>query len=125
MELFTRPDIEKYVCTRIGGSRALQELRALDSTSVQNLESHIIKRAEGVFLWVVLVTEKVIATAWDNNDFVEICKIFETLPVGLEELYDSIRSRLAPALREKASRMYQLLFQWNATLDRTFGLLEF
>jgi len=125
MELLTRADIEKYVCTRIGGNRALQELRAIDSTSVQNLEFQIINRAEGVFLWVVLVTEKIIATACNNNDLIEIWKIFETLPVGLEDLYDSMRSRLEPSLREKASRMYQLLFQWNAILDRPFGLLEF
>ncbi|KAK4249242.1 P-loop-containing protein [Corynascus novoguineensis] len=102
MELLTRPDIEKY-----------------------NLKSQIIERADGVFLWVVLVTEKLIATTRENNDLCEIWKVFADLPPGLEELYGSIRRRLDKAQRERASRMYQLFFLWNKTLDCPLGIVEF
>jgi hypothetical protein len=125
MEFLTKPDIEKYVYTRIGSSLAFQELRALYSTSIQKLESQIIERAEGVFLWVVLVTEKLLATAREYNDLHEIWKVFEDLPTGLEELYSSIRRRLDQAHRERASRMYQLLFRWNSIVNCPFGIVEF
>ncbi|KAK3291573.1 uncharacterized protein B0H64DRAFT_295148, partial [Chaetomium fimeti] len=125
MELLTKPDIEKYVHTRIGSTPAFQELRALQSASVENLESQIIEKAEGVFLWVVLVVEKVIATARENNDLHEISRVFNSLPPGLEELYDSMRRRLGPAHRSRAATMYQLVFRWNEIASRPFGALEF
>jgi hypothetical protein len=125
MELLTKPDIEKYVRTRLGSSPAFQELRLPYSDSVEDLESQIIEKADGVFLWVVLVVEKVTATARENNDLREIWRVFNDLPPGLEELYDSMRKRLDPAHREKAARMYQLLFRWNEIASCPFGALEF
>ena len=125
MELFTKPDIVKYVCTRIGDSPAFQELRKPFSASVEKLESQIIDKADGVFLWVVLVVEKLVATARENNDLTEIWNIFNSLPPGLEELYAAMRRRLDPAHRERASMMYQLLFRWNEVLDRSFEACEF
>ncbi|KAK4151838.1 hypothetical protein C8A00DRAFT_45022 [Chaetomidium leptoderma] len=125
MELLTKPDIEKYVRTRMGSSPAFQELRKLYSASVDKLEFQIIGKADGVFLWVVLVVEKVIATARENNDLREIWTVFDSLPPGLEELYTSMRGRLDPTHREGAARMYQLLFRWNEILDRAFDAIEF
>ncbi|KAK4449831.1 hypothetical protein QBC34DRAFT_350397 [Podospora aff. communis PSN243] len=125
MEQFTKPDIEKYVRRRIGESPAFRELRALHSGDVDNLESQIIERAEGVFLWVVLVTEQIISTACQNNDLYEIWNIFNSLPPGLEELYDSMLRRLSSAQKEVASKMYQLLFRWNDAFNQRFGILEF
>ena len=113
MELLTRPDIERYVRTRMRGCRALQELRAIDRESVEDLERQIIEKAEGIFLWVVLVVEKIVTVAQDNNDLRTIWAEFEALPPGLEELYSSMRRRLDSAHLEAASRMYQLLFRWT------------
>jgi len=125
MELFTKPDIEKYVRTQIGNSRAFQELRVLDSNSVEELESRIIQKANGVFLWVVLVVKKLVVTAQDNPDLHNIREVFETLPPGLEELYNSMRRRLSKDLLNGASRMYQILFQWNETLHYFISTLDF
>jgi hypothetical protein len=125
MELLTKPDIERYVRTRIGNCRAFQELRTLDARSVEKLEFQIIYKADGVFLWVVLVVEKLVNTAQDNNDLHNIWKVFDTLPPGLEDLYGSMRQRLSPDLLEGGSRMYQLLFRWNETLDFSISALDF
>lgn len=83
MELFTTPDIEKYVRTRIAGSPAFQDRRRIDPSGVDKIESTIIDKANGVFLWVVLVVEQSITTARDNNDLRETCNLNEKLPVGL------------------------------------------
>ncbi|KAK4184405.1 hypothetical protein QBC35DRAFT_534999 [Podospora australis] len=96
MEPFTKPDIEEYV----------------------RAQSQIIEKAEGVFLWVVLVVEKLIATAQENNDLRVIWEVFDTLPPGLERLYESMREHLHPAHRKSASIMYQLLFRWKKSFPR-------
>ena len=113
MEAFTRPDIEKYVSTHLASSSAFQELRMFDVGNVQDLERQVIDKAEGIFLWVVLVTEKLVIVARDGNDLYEIRKVLESLPPGLEELYGEMRRRLPLDKREDASRMHQLVFQWN------------
>ena len=59
----------------------------------------------------MLVTEQMILTARKNNDLYEIWKIFNTLPQGLEDLYDSMLRRLSVAQQEVASKMYQLPFR--------------
>ncbi|KAF4452083.1 P-loop containing nucleoside triphosphate hydrolase [Fusarium austroafricanum] len=125
MELLTRPDIEKYVHGRMGTSSAIQELRVLEPDSIEKLESGIIEKADGVFLWVVLVVEKLITTAQDNNDLHVIWKEFMALQPGLEELYVSIRRRMDKSLLEGASKMYQLLFCWNEVLDYSISATDF
>jgi hypothetical protein len=125
MELLTKADIETYVRERIGSSPTFQELRRPFAPDVGELESQIIDKADGVFLWVVLVAESLINTARENNDLHEIWRVFHSLPPGLEELYSSMRERLDATHRERASAMYQLLFRWNELVDRPFGVLEF
>ncbi len=125
MELFTKPDIVKYVSTRIKESPAFQELRKPFPASVEKLEAQIIDKADGVFLWVVLVVEKILVTAQENNDLTEIWNVFDSLPPGLEELYTSMRRRLDPTHRSRASTMYQLLFRWNEVFDRSFEASTF
>ena len=125
MEIFTKPDIEKYVRTRISESHSFQELRTLYSANVKKLATEIIRRADSVFLWVVLVVGKIITTARDNNDLSEIWRILNSLPDGLGELYGSMRGRLDPAHRKTASVMYQLLFQWKESHTIPFRSTDF
>ncbi|KLU87046.1 hypothetical protein MAPG_06052 [Magnaporthiopsis poae ATCC 64411] len=94
MELLTKPDIQEYVQRRISSSRGFQELRRIEEQSVKDLESQIVEKAEGIFLWVVLVAESLLVTAQDDNNLRTIWKVFEAPPPGLEELYSSMRNRL-------------------------------
>ncbi|KAL8369788.1 hypothetical protein RB595_000226 [Gaeumannomyces hyphopodioides] len=125
MELFTKPDIKKYVQKRMAVSRAFQELRCIDASSVKNLESQIVEKAEGIFLWVVLVVERLLVTARDDNNLRTIWKAFQALPRGLDELYSSMRSRLDLARLEQASKMYQILFQWKAKRHDEMPAIDF
>lgn len=117
MEQHTRPDIEKYVRERMADSEGLRELRKLKvrNRSVADLESQLIEKADGVFLWVVLVVEQLLIKARDDPDLDKIWELFEGLPPDLGELYASMRSRLSPSHLETASRMYQLVFRWKET----------
>ncbi|KLU84999.1 hypothetical protein MAPG_04033 [Magnaporthiopsis poae ATCC 64411] len=124
MEQHTRPDIEKYVRERMAGSDGLRELRKLEvrNRSVADLESQLIEKADGVFLWVVLVVEQLLIAARDDPDLDKVWELFEGLPPDLGDLYASMRRRLSPSLLETASRMYQLVFRWKDTTDATFNV---
>ncbi|EJT76163.1 hypothetical protein GGTG_06085 [Gaeumannomyces tritici R3-111a-1] len=123
MEQHTRPDIEKYVHEQMAGSDGLQELRQVKvrNKSVVDLESQLVEKADGVFLWVVLVVEQILVAARDNPEMDKIWELFEALPPDLEELYASMRRRSSKSLLETASRMYQLVFRWKDTVDDPFS----
>ncbi|KAF5562297.1 P-loop containing protein [Fusarium phyllophilum] len=103
MELLTRPDIK----------------------NIEKLEFEIIEKADGVFLWVVLVVEKLITIARDNNDLHAIWKEFASLPPGLEDLYASMRRRMDKSLLEGASKMYQLLLSWKQVRTHSISAPDF
>jgi hypothetical protein len=125
MELLTRPDIKKYVDGRMKTSSAFQELRILQPHSIEKLEFEIIEKADGVFLWVVLVVEKLITIVRDNNDLHTIWKEFAALPPGLEDLYASMRRRMDKSLLEGASKMYELLLSWKQVRKYSIGAPDF
>ncbi|KAL8404198.1 hypothetical protein RB594_009164 [Gaeumannomyces avenae] len=127
MEQHTRHDIEKYVHERMAGSDGLQELRQVKvrNKSVADLESQLVEKADGVFLWVVLVVEQILVAARDNPEMDKIWELFEALPPDLEELYASMRRRSSKSLLETASRMYQLVFRWKDTLGYPFNVDTF
>ncbi|KLU82378.1 hypothetical protein MAPG_01450 [Magnaporthiopsis poae ATCC 64411] len=116
MEHLTKPDIEHYVHKRIKECRAFEEIRAVDTHNIDDLELQIVDKAKGVFLWVVLVVERLVITAQDNNNIRVIWEVFESLPPELTELYEAMRRRLREPLRREASIMYQILFRWKKVL---------
>ncbi|KAF5573226.1 hypothetical protein FPANT_12526 [Fusarium pseudoanthophilum] len=125
MELLTRPDIEKYIHGRIKTSPAFQELRIVEPARIEKLEFEIIEKAEGVFLWVILVVEKLITVARDNNDLQAIWKEFAALQPGLEDLYASMRRRMDKSLLEGASKMYQILISWKKVQNHSMSAPDF
>ncbi|XHG06305.1 hypothetical protein AWENTII_009510 [Aspergillus wentii] len=115
MEELTKPDIDVYIQQHLGSNLAIQELRQLEPDSINDLMAEIRDKAEGVFLWVVLVVEQLLETARDCPSLLAIWKVFNALPRGLEELYDTILRTIEPSKREMASRLYQLVMEWKRT----------
>ena len=60
MQELTVKDIRLYIDGRVETSVALKELRGLYPHRIRDLLTGIEERAEGVFLWVVLVVEQLL-----------------------------------------------------------------
>lgn len=124
MEDLTKPDIDLYIEGRLGSNLAIQELWDLEPDSMGMLMKEIRDRAEGVFLWVVLVVEQLLTTARDSPRLPVIWEVFNALPRGLEELYEAIQQSIGSSKRETASRLYQLVMErkrmWNSQMQATF-----
>ncbi|XP_044717199.1 NACHT domain-containing protein [Hirsutella rhossiliensis] len=113
MENLTANDIETYINSRFNESRALRNLSKIVSGDVQYLKTEMRQRANGVFLWVVLVMERLIKTAQGTPLFGEIWEVFNQLPRDLNELYERIMSTVDAAKKKTASRLYQLVMEWK------------
>jgi hypothetical protein len=82
-------DIKQFV------SASIEELdRVQEETDV--LTSSITGRAEGVFLWAVLVTGSVCAENWAETDLFELHRVIDETPAEVEEVFQQMLARVKP-----------------------------
>ncbi|KAK3683436.1 hypothetical protein B0T22DRAFT_519367, partial [Podospora appendiculata] len=124
MEDLTKPDIDIYIQGSLGSNLAIQQLQRLEPASIAELLEAIRSRAQGVFLWVVLVVEQLRITVRDNPRLPEVWKVFDSLPSDLEQLYEAIESKLDAQQQQEASKLYQLVMvwkrMWSSQVEATF-----
>jgi len=60
-----------------------------------------------------LVVEQLLIAVQDDPRLEAVWRAFNSLPAGLEELYDAIQSSLDRGQRQAASKLYQLVFEWK------------
>jgi hypothetical protein len=124
MQRLTAPDIDLYVETRLGDSQAIKELRALEPDGVADLAADLKAKAQGVFLWVVLVVEQLLIASVDRPQLSGIQEALNEMPDDLNQLYAMIQKRIGPAKARVASKLYQLVMEWkrvwNGQMESTF-----
>ncbi|KAJ6151624.1 hypothetical protein N7470_007221 [Penicillium chermesinum] len=76
-------DLRKYVETKLKGGR---------SNVVQDIRNLICKRADGVFLWVMLVVRS-LNEAFDRGNISALKKRLDEIPDGLDNLFTDILTR--------------------------------
>ncbi|OAQ59914.1 P-loop containing nucleoside triphosphate hydrolase [Pochonia chlamydosporia 170] len=113
MDVLTRRDIDIYVEKRLETSQAFLELQKLHSENIRALLAEIRAKANGVFLWVVLVVEQLLLIARDDPRLETIRKVLNALPPDLERLYNQIQTSLTPEQKSTASKIYQLVMGWK------------
>ncbi|KAK6526652.1 hypothetical protein TWF694_005233 [Orbilia ellipsospora] len=71
-----------------------------------SIELAICRRAEGIFMWVVLVVE-LINRVYDEGDIIAVRKKLEEIPSGLDEIFLTLLVKDNPRKQETV-----LMFQW-------------
>ncbi len=97
----TRADMEEYVRGNLKHVGTQDERRLLASS--------ITTRAEGVFLWVVLVVRNIRKQSDDGAKFSWLSAEIQSLPTELNELFQRILDTLGPRHRQLASHTISLL----------------
>ncbi|CAI6099445.1 unnamed protein product [Clonostachys chloroleuca] len=93
MQQLTQPDIDEYVNRRLLPNQAIQDARMIDQEAIETLISNLKTRAQGVFLWVVLVVEQLLITAQEDPHISVILCVFDSLPQDLNNLYNAIQEQ--------------------------------
>lgn len=97
----TKPDMEEYVKANLQHIGTEEQRRQLASS--------ITKKAEGVFLWVVLVVQRIRRQADDEARFSRLLGEIESLPTELNELFQRILDGLGTTDRRLTSCTVSLL----------------
>jgi hypothetical protein len=113
MQQLTQPDIDHYIDVRLGSSEAIQEMRGVDQRAVEKLICDLKSKAQGVFLWVILVVEQLLLTCLDTPHISAVRTVFDSLPEDITKLYDAIQQQTSPEKQKEASKLYQLVMEWK------------
>ena len=82
---------------------------ATAEVNLRHLMAKIVRRAEGVFLWVVVAVRNLREGLQNLVDLDELERDIERLPAGIENLYIQILSRIKPMYRRDAARFLQIV----------------
>lgn len=115
MQQLTQPDIDEYVNRRLLSNQAIQDARMIDQEAIETLICNLKTRAQGVFLWVVLVVEQLLITAQEDPHISVILCVFDSLPQDLNNLYNAIQKQIGPERQRRASKLYKLVMEWKRT----------
>jgi predicted nucleic acid-binding Zn-ribbon protein len=100
-------DIEKYVA---------EQLASFDDCST-DLVQEVTVRVEGIFLWAVLVCQSLVAGYEAGDDGETMLKRLSIVPSGLEDLFDSMFSKIDPLHRQNICLYFALLRRTELSTD--------
>ncbi|KAK8077108.1 hypothetical protein PG996_003278 [Apiospora saccharicola] len=112
-----RPDITRYV----------ESTLKYDGNGKGYLQRLLVDKSNGIFLWTHLVLRNVNRALELSQDFDEARRYIDTMPVGLEDLYESMWERMSRDERQVYSKKIALYFRLliTATKQAAFVTLGF
>ncbi|KAE9379537.1 hypothetical protein N431DRAFT_327470 [Stipitochalara longipes BDJ] len=110
----TYDDIRLYVRDQLQENSKMKRLAESHHLQAAELSHNIVKKANGVFLWVKLVVWSLLAGLRNQDDFAELQKRLDLLPSDLDFLYRHMLQRIDPLYISQACRIFQI---FNAFSD--------
>lgn len=109
IELLTRNDITVYVEDKLLGNAISKQWYAAEPTHAREVIAEVVRKAEGVFLWVRLVVRDLLEGTEQGDDIHEMTRILSDTPSDLEALFDDIPSRIEDRNKDSAYRVFQFV----------------
>lgn len=109
LEDLTSQDIRQYAMDRLGENARFKQLTLEEPVKAPEFVEEIVRKADGVFLWAVLVVKSLIADLDNRDDIPDLQRRLGLLPKKLGDLYAYILHKIGPSHQRKASEYFQLL----------------
>ena len=121
----TENDIEFYASGRIQ-SELTQDKGTHNDVQLDELSADIVKKAEGVFIWVRLVVDELVERIVDGDTIPQLLGVLLTIPTELEDLYRRILSRIKPEYRRESYIIFQVMLSCvtSITLNELMAVLD-
>jgi hypothetical protein len=120
----TRGDMESYVRRQLQENQHFQRLEGSESACEEIVEM-ISKQAQGVWLWVFLVTRDLIHAVNRNEGLGMLRKITAHFPPDLQSYFERIINGIKPTFREEMAQIFLIAVDELQPLPLfAFSLLE-
>lgn len=121
---FTNGDMRKYVRQRLDENSKFRDLKASDP-ACEEIETSISTRAQGVWLWVFLVSRDLMHAVNRNEGLAMLQKIVRQFPSDLKTYFERIVHGIKPEYREEMARIFLITIDQVQPLPLfAFSLLE-
>ena len=120
----TRQDIEIYVTDKLVNNPVMTRLGKDSRSNAEKIVQRIADRAEGVFLWVVLVVRSLLNGLCEGDGLHELEQRLEVLPGELGELYRHMLQNLDPIYQREAAKMFLVVLRGRMLADGGVSLLQ-
>jgi len=109
MDLLTADDMQTFVAEGIRDCRAFDELRRIYPLETDRLLNNMTCKANGVFVWLKVVTQALVESATEGAGIFELQGILESLPTDMCLLYDAIWARMPLQTRTRGAVLLQMV----------------
>ncbi|KAL8784506.1 MAG: hypothetical protein Q9195_009016 [Heterodermia aff. obscurata] len=123
LQHLTYPDIKYFVESTFANHSGFAELEMREPQYASALLEAIAQKALGVFLWVHLVVESLLAGLLNSDRVSDLQRRLDSLPPDLEKLYEKILESLEPFYFQHAAQFFQIV--QNAKQPPTLLCLSF
>ncbi|KAJ4347367.1 uncharacterized protein N0V89_011308 [Didymosphaeria variabile] len=114
----TSAGMHRYVSDKLNGQLRIRQSMQQDPKTGRELQTEIVRRADGVFLWTTLAVRRLIESEDASVDGLKAC--LDTLPTDLDDLFHFLlfQSRSSKELEEQ-SRIFNIICAKEAVCDFT------
>ncbi|KAH0499693.1 hypothetical protein TgHK011_006868 [Trichoderma gracile] len=109
MDLHTQQDMRSFIDKNFANNHGFIEQQQLYPQAATQLLDDILERANGVFLWVSIVTQLLLDLLSEGYSIPRAREILESLPPDISSLYDTIWDTIRSQHLPDASFMMQVL----------------
>ena len=109
LENLTYPDIKHYINSKFGKNANFVDLEKREPQYAGQLLEAIAQKAAGMFLWVYLVVQSLLAGLTNGDRVSDLQRRLKFLPPDLENPYEKMLNSLHPFYFEHASQYFQLV----------------
>ena len=112
LEDLTQQDIKSYVQDTLGGNKLFCQLaEGKDSVRCRELENAIVRRAQGVFLWVFLVVRSLMEGLTNTDRITDLERRLQSLPTDLEAYFKHILENIEDFYVQQTVQTFHVALQ--------------
>ena len=126
LEDLTWQDIQSYVQDTLDGNKLFcQLLTGRDSARCKNLQVEIVRRAQGVFLWVFLVVRSLVQGLTNADRVIDLERRLQSLPTDLETYFRHMLDTIEDVYKQQTVQTFHIALQAAEPLNlMTYVMLD-
>ena len=113
----TEQDIRTYATDRLSSLSRTKLLVAGNPSWIPETADAVLRKAEGVFLWVKLAVDDQIEGANDEDSREQLAERLQLLPSEMGDLYVHMLNKISKSHRKEAVRYLQLILNWTGDFE--------
>ena len=124
LEHLTQDDIRDYVNERFGTNDKVGRLKEEENMLCSELVNEIVRKAQGVWLWVVLVVRSLLRGLRNRDSVSDLLQRLEETPQELEEYFMRMLSTIEKTYRLKSLKLLKIALHCTPSL-MTLSYLDY